>query len=471
MPTSWATVANSRSLTATSSIMLQYEPRSQFLPFHNRRQRWATLCTHRRAGKTVALVNDIIVGSLQCQLRKPQHAYVGPTYAQSKRIAWAYLKDYAEPYFSKPASESELKVTLHGDRVIYCLGSDNPDSLRGMYLDGGVGDEYALFRPSVFTTIIRPALSDRNGWWVFASTPRGKNLFYKQFKAAEKDPTEHYSLLLRASESGLIPDHELRALRADMDEEEYAQEYECSFDAALKGAIYAKEINDTFASHRAVSKGLYDANLPTHVVFDLGFTDATVAIFWQESKDGTIRIVKVHVTQGVDIWEHIDYLTKLSVEIGEIWLPHDAKAKNLQTGRSLVEQFVKADLRPQIVPNHKVRDRIAATRALFPRIHFDIEDEGVEDLLEALKGYHREWDENTLSFKEQPKHDWCSDYADSFGYMCMVAAPRFGHLKGHVSSAEQRPTDPLKPFLEQFHLAGLFQDNENRINSQRRRIM
>jgi len=451
--------------------MLDYTPREQFLPFHNRRQRWATLCTHRRAGKTVALVNDVVVGSLQCPLRKPQHAYVGPTFTQSKRIAWAYLKDYAEPYFSKPPSESELKVTLHGDRTIYCLGADNPDSLRGMYLDGGVGDEYALFRPSVFTTIIRPALSDRNGWWVFASTPRGKNLFWKQYKEAVASPAEHYSLLLRASESGLIPDTELASLRKDMDAEEYAQEYECSFDAALKGAIYASEVNDTFAGHRAFAKGLYDPNLPTHVAFDLGFTDASVAIFWQEHRDGTIRIVKVVVTQGVDIFTHIDHLQKLNVELGEVWLPPDAKAKNLQTGRSIVEQFIGADLRPQIVPVHKVRDRIAATRRLFPRVHFDMEDEGVEDLLEALKGYHRKWDENLLAFSDHPEHDWCSDYADAFGYMCVVAAPRFGHVKGHISDTTRRGSDPQRPFLEQFHLEGLFADNEAKIAAQRRRIM
>jgi hypothetical protein len=275
---------------------LEYVPRQQFLPFHNRKHRWASLNTHRRAGKTVALVNDVIVGALQCPLRKPQLAYIGPTYTQAKRIAWTYLKDYAEPYFSKPPSESELKVTLHGDRTIYCLGSDNPDSLRGMYLDGGVGDEYALFRPSTFSTIIRPALSDRNGWWVFASTPRGKNLFYTVHRQSQTDK-DWYSLTLKASESGIIPEEELNSLRKDMDPEEFAQEYECSFDAALKGAIYAEEVNALFYEQR-VKPELYDPNLPTHVVFDLGFTDSTVAIYWQEAKDGTLRVVNVEATQG-----------------------------------------------------------------------------------------------------------------------------------------------------------------------------
>lgn len=447
--------------------MLEYVPRQQFLSFHNRRHRWAVLNTHRRAGKTVALTNDLIVGALQNQLRKPQLAYIGPTFTQAKRIAWAYMKDYAEPYLSKPPSESELKVTLHGDRTIYCLGADNPDSLRGMYLDGAVMDEYALFRPSVFSTIIRPALSDRNGWGVFASTPRGKNLFYAEYKKAIRDPKSYYSLTLKASESGLIHPLELEALRKDMDPEEYAQEYECSFDAALKGAIYAEEINLVFAEGR-VRPELYDPNLPTHVVFDLGFTDATVAIYWQEAPDGTIRIVNVEVTNGKDIFHHIDRIIQFKgqADLGSVWLPHDAKAKNLQTGKSIVEQFLDNDIRPSMVPNHKVRDRISAARQIFPRVHF--EESCSEDLLEALKGYRREWDENKLMFSDTPLHDWCSDYGDAFGYMAVVAAPKFGSLTSADMSPEARKRQDSKIIVtSQYNLHSLFADRESRMSSRR----
>jgi hypothetical protein len=447
--------------------MIEYVPRPHFLPFHNRKQRWAALNTHRRAGKTVALVNDVIVGALQCPLRKPQLAYVGPTFTQAKRIAWQYLKDYAEPYFSKPPSESELKVTLHGDRTIYCLGSDNPDSLRGMYLDGGVGDEYALFRPSTFSTIIRPALSDRNGWWVFASTPRGRNLFYKTIKTAQSNPDEWYHLTLQASVSGIIPPDELAALRRDMDPEEYAQEYECSFDAALKGAIYADEINQLFAeAHVRYQPDIYTESVPTNVVFDLGFTDSTVAIFWQEMREGP-RVVAVKATQGKDIFHHIDQIRSFAshdkAELGQVYLPHDAKARNLQTGRSIVEQFLSNGIRPTMVPAHKVRDRIAATRRLFPSISFDSGQTEVEDLIEALKGYRREWDENTLTFSEHPLHDWCSDYADAFGYMCVVASPKYATSQ---RSADDDPSSPAAKRRAEatykFHLANLFADNEQK---------
>jgi phage terminase large subunit len=397
------------------------------------------LNTHRRAGKTVSLVNDLIFGALECEKYKPQLAYIGPTYAQAKRVAWTYLKDYAEPYMSRPPQEAELKVTLHGDRTLYVLGADNADTLRGMYLDGGVGDEYALFRPSVFPQVIRPTLSDRNGWFVFASTPRGKNLFHDVVKQSRSDP-DWFDLELRADTSGIISAKELEELRKQMDPEEFAQEYLCSFDSALKGAIYADELNDAFL-HKQIQKNIFDHSLPTHVVFDLGFTDATVAIFWQEAPYTAgklpVRIVHVEATQGKDIFHHIERIHSFGGAIGDIWLPHDARAKNLQTGRSLVEQFLKEDIRPRLVPNHKIRDRIAATRRLFPLIAFD--EDACEDLVEALKGYRRVWDDKNLIFSDVPLHDWCSDYADSFGYLCVVAHQKYRSQTAKVNAETTKP--------------------------------
>lgn len=440
--------------------MKAYVPRPAFEEFHNRKQRWALLCTHRRAGKTVALVNDIIVGALECPLYRPQLAYVGPTYRQAKRVAWQYLKDYGRPYFAAPPSEAELKITLHGDRTIYCLGADNPDSLRGMYLDGAMLDEYALYKPSVFTTIVRPALSDRLGWCVFASTPRGKNLFYDQYRLAQRNPDGHFLLHLSAENSGIIHPAELAELRKDMDPEEFAQEYLCSFDAAIKGAIYASELNEVFMDGR-VQHGLYDPHLPVHVAFDLGFTDATVGVFWQEDNEGMIRVIAVLATQGQNIQFHIGQLNQFPGELGDVWLPHDARARNLQTGRSIVEQFLAEDIRPRLIPNHKVRDRISATRKLFPRIVFQAGD--TDDLVEALKGYRREFNEDHKVFSDTPLHDWCSDYADAFGYMCVVAS----NSKQQIAHASKKTEIVV---ANGYTLENLYWDQKHRRGLEGRRI-
>ena len=414
-----------------------YTPRDAFLPYHNRPHRWATLVTHRRAGKTVALINDLVLAArTPLPLPDPVYAYIGPTYTQAKRVAWNYLKRYSRPYWTKPPSESELKVHVAcagQTSTVYCLGADNADSLRGMYLDGAMNDEYALWRPSVFPQILRPALSDRFGWATFASTPRGKNLFHEQVRRAQRNPSEHFLMILRADTSGIITARELESLRKDMDAEDFAQEYLCSFDSALKGAIYANEVNDLFSSGRLTTKPLYDPHLDTHFVYDLGFTDATVRIAYQlPPQRGFVHIVSVTAQTGFSIHQHIDDIHAFEGSIGQIWLPHDARAKNLQTGKSIVEQFLEHQLTPRIVPNHNVHDGIAAARRLWPRVildntPLDPEDPyGVtptSDFIEAAKNYHREWDEDKLMFDDKPYHDWSSDFMDAFRYLAVAVQP------------------------------------------------
>lgn len=364
---------------------------------------------HRRAGKTVAIVNDLIIGAVECTLPNPQLAYIAPDYQQAKRVSWEYLKHYAEPLLAQ-VHESELRVTLKNGAKIFLLGAEKADNLRGMYLDGAALDEYPQIRPSVFSQIIRPALADRNGWAIFSGTPRGKNHFYDIIKRARAD-REWYELTLKASESGIVPAEELAALRRQMDESDYQQEFECSFEAALKGAIYGTEME---AAEQEGRIGFFprDENLPLDCITDLGYTDDTVLLFFQILRGG-IRIVEVYSNNELS-WDH--YLDELEQrEIRDIYLPHDAKAKNLQTGRSIVEQTIRRGYRPHIVPDHKLRDGVAATRKLLPFTYWNLE--GTSGAIEAMKSYRREWDDKLGCYKDRPVHDWSSHIADTVRYL------------------------------------------------------
>jgi hypothetical protein len=253
-----------------------------------------------------------------------------------------------------------------------------------------------------------------------------------------------------------------------MDPEEFAQEYECSFDAALKGSIFATEINLLFAERRVRTfqdPRLFDPNLPTHVVFDLGFTDATVTIWWQEPKEKNrpINIVRCYANEGQDILHYIDDIQAYSAqrELGDVWLPHDARAKNLQTGRSIVEQFLENGIRPRIVPPHKVRDGISAARRVFPRIYIDEETTG--ELLEALKAYRREWSDDLGMFVDRPVHDWASHYGDAFRYLGVVSG------KETFASPDPSPQSRIAPHTN-YNLETLFTDNEAQRRFALRRI-
>jgi len=211
-------------------IRLPYTPRKEFEPFHNRTQRFAAMVCHRRAGKTVALVNELIKGAATCPLPNPRFAYIAPLYKQAKEIAWTYLKQGVAPLLKYGATinESELRVDLPNGGRVKLYGADNPDALRGIYLDGVGLDEPAQIDPTMWPEILRPALSDRIGWAVFVGTPKGRNAFYEIWRNASKAP-DWFTLMLKASETGLLVESELQAAREVMTEQQYRQEFECSF--------------------------------------------------------------------------------------------------------------------------------------------------------------------------------------------------------------------------------------------------
>ena len=405
--------------------LAEYQPREVFLPLHNRDKRWTVVVAHRRAGKTVAMCADLVIGALETALPKPQFAYLAPQRDQAKRVAWSYLKDLSRPYWSKPPNESELKITINnghgGESTIYVAGADNYDALRGMYFDGVVLDETGQIRPSAWYTVLRPALSDRRGWAIFAGTPAGKNMFWNLREEARLNPSTHLLLELPASKTGIIHPDELRDAKVQMTDEAFLVEYECSFDAAVPGAYYAKLIGDAYNEGR-VGKHAVDPAFPVNLVADLGFTDSCSWWGWQETRDG-IRIVDFMEDDNQPIQHYIDWIKSRPYLVNPkgIWLPHDARAKSLQTGKSIIEQFLANGIRPQLVPEMSLQDGIEAARLTIPSCYFD--EEACYEGLEHLRAYMREWDEKTQTYRNRPKHDQHSHGADSFRYLALAARP------------------------------------------------
>jgi hypothetical protein len=237
-------VPQAESLTAVPpapELDLDYRAREQFLGLHARGERFACIVTHRRAGKTVACIQALQRAALSCARERPRFAYLSPFLKQSKTVAWDYLRGASAPLIEMGARvrESELRVDYPNGGQVRLYGADNPDALRGIYLDGVVLDEYADMDARVWAEIIRPALADRAGWAVFIGTPKGRNAFFSLWRRAQSE-ANWFSLMLKASDTALIPADELELARRDLTEEQYAQEFECSFEAAVVGAYYGK---------------------------------------------------------------------------------------------------------------------------------------------------------------------------------------------------------------------------------------
>lgn len=399
-------------------VELTYQPRSHIhaaIHAGMDTHRFGAVVCHRRFGKTVLALNHLQVAALECRRERPRFHFIAPTYAQGKQIAWDYLVHYSAPIPGVVHRVSELTVIYPGDRHVRILGADNPDSLRGIYSDGAVLDEYGLQPPRIFTEVLRPALSDRQGWALFLGTPAGKNQFYEVIQQAKSDPAWFYAMH-KASETGLISADELAAARKDMTTDEFNQEYECSFEASVKGAIYASELATARAAGR-VGIAPVDPILPVDTDWDLGVGDATAIWFSQSLRSGEVRVIDYYEASGEGLPHYANVLRTKGYVYGKHFAPFDIQVKELGSGRSRLEVAAQLGIRFEVAPNVPIEDGIHAARMLFPRCYFD--EQRCKAGLEALQHYRRDYNTRLNEFKPTPVHDWASHGADAFRYMAL----------------------------------------------------
>lgn len=401
------------------TVVIPYIPRDQFRAFHDRVERWAVLVCHRRAGKTFAAVNDLIRAAVTCKSAHPLFAYIGPFRSQAKDVAWSALKYFSEPV-AKVVNEAELMVTLINGAKIRVFGADNADAMRGLGFDGVFMDEVGDFKPSVWGAVIRPALSDKQGWAVFAGTPKGKNHFWDIWDdATGRLKNEWFSMMLKASDSKILPQSELDDVKRQITEDQYLQEYECNFEAAILGAYYGTEMR-LLEETGHITEVKYDPSLPCFTSWDIGHTDDT-AIWWFQIYRGEVRIIDFHSVSGSGVEDVGKLVRDRGYHYEKHFLPHDAKARTFASnGKSTIEQLVPfltfgaLDMAPQL----SVQDGIQAARMTLPSCYFDAKK--CKDGIEALKQYERAYDEDAKAFRSSPKHpNWCNHAADSFRYLSL----------------------------------------------------
>jgi hypothetical protein len=363
-------------------------------------------------GKTVSAINQLIHSSLLCDKPNPRFAYIAATYTQAKRIAWDYLLQYTRP-LGAIANIAELRVDFMGRRISL-YGADNPDSLRGIYLDGVVIDEIGDINPSIWNEVVRPALADRKGYAMMIGTPKGNNHFKDLRDRAEKAKDDWALLEFKASETKLIDPQELASAKAEMGMDKYNQEFECSFNAAVEGSYYGQIINDLEAKNQ-ITTIPRETLSKTYCSWDLGMSDST-AIWVAQVVGKEIRLVDFYENHGQGLDTYVSWLRDNEWSDAVQLLPHDVVVRELGTGKSRQEVIEEAGLEITIVKKLPVADGIQAVRRLLPRCWFN---KNVKQGLDALRNYRRNYDEKRNVFFDSPLHDWCSHAADSFRYLAV----------------------------------------------------
>lgn len=405
-------------------VVIPYVARPQLEFVHERRARFQVVVAHRRAGKTYSVINQLIRAALTTSDRAGRFAYIAPTYKQAKSIAWDYLKYFTEPIPGRRVNESELKVDLPNGARIQLLGADNPDSLRGIYLHGCVVDEVGMMSAKIWGEILRPALSDKQGWAIFIGTPAGKNFFYELYTRGLKD-ADWCSNMLRASDSNIIPGHELEAMKREMSEAEYQQELECSFNAAIRGAYYAEDIAKAYMDSR-VTTVPYDPSYPVYTAWDLGMRDATAIWFCQVTRF-ELRFIDYYEASGHGIDHYAGILKSKPYTYELAILPHDAENKvQAAAGRSIKSQLMGLGFKCSVAPSIRIYDGINAVRSILPKSVFDIQK--CAKGLECLEHYRASFDESMGVNRQTPVHDNYSHGADAMRMLAIGLPKGAGRL-------------------------------------------
>lgn len=409
-------------------IKIPYSPRNWAKEFHSSIKRWIVLVLHRRAGKTTAVLNHLQRDAVR--IPKSQYAFIAPTYRQAKRIAWEILKDIARPIPETEPNEAELVMKYPNGSRIFLAGSENIDALRGLALWGGGQDESSQQPANLFTEVISKCLADHLGYWIWSGTPRGKNQFYKTYQIATNNQ-EDYTVIFKTIDNSLndekgetienlrkaLEDDKRLVSLGEMTQEEFDQEWYCSFEAATKGAYYIKQIGEARKTGR-IKQVPYDVALPVHTITDLGIGKNLAVGFYQKAGEELHMIDYWEGSERDGLPEMAKMLQTKSYVYGKHFAPHDIKAVEQGTGKTKIETAKNLGINFITIKNIGVDNGINAGRLMFSRLWID--EQKCADWLDAVSQYHQEWDDNRGMFLEKPYHDWTSHAADVHRYAAVV---------------------------------------------------
>lgn len=438
----------------TLVIPSKYTPRKWQKWCHAKMRRFNVLNVHRRGGKSHLAIAELKDRSLRNTLHMPQYVYLGPTYQQVKKIAWTIMKEYFGDIPGIIFKEGELKVEIprpeYGDHIsIWLVSAENPDGLRGLYLDGVILDEFSDFNPVIWSLTLRPALSDRKGWGIFLSTPRGQDHFFDMYNIAKEQMQTNgdwFAATLTVEDTGAIHADELDDLKATMTEDEIAQEFYCSFNAALTGAVFSDLVIKAEESGRVCDLP-YDSAYGVNLYWDLGVRDSTAIWFVQKPLGSQYyHVIDYYECNGKGVPHYLLEIQKKGYFINFYVLPHDAKQREFTTGTSRLDGFTKRGIRNyDIVPKVGAKvDAIHAVREILPLCKFD--KKKTEGGLAALRNYQREWDAKHKIFKDSFKHDWTSHGSDAFQTFARGIRPE--HFIGSDTYNKSLPTTAILEYTE-----------------------
>jgi hypothetical protein len=323
---------------------------------YNADSRFRVVVAGRRFGKTYLSTAELLRAAIEKD--GANCWYLAPTYRAAKDIAWDMLTNTIPEELIAKRNESELTVRLRNGSLIAIKGGESYDNLRGRSLDFVVLDEVADMRPQVWTEVIRPSLSDRQGSALFIGTPKGRNHFYDLWTVGADGVNDWRSFQFTTLEGGNVPAEEIESAKHDLDERTFNQEYNANF-VNYSGIIYYN-----FDRSESVLSTPPDDMQVLHIGMDFNLDpmSAVVAV-----KDGeTLSIIDEIVIYGSNTDEIVDEIHHRYPDRRIIVYPDPAckQRKTSAGGRTDLSILQNAGFAVKVRNSHTaIRDRINAVNA------------------------------------------------------------------------------------------------------------
>lgn len=419
-------------------LLDKFIPRPYQLPFYEAMEnsggkyRHAIVIEPRKCGKDLGIGLQYAVRT--CLRKTTRVLYFLKSYTQAKEVIWdaitnegtRYL-DTIPPEVIKRMNASELKIEFHNGSILKFGSAENYEkSIVGGNASLIIFSEYATYKNDNCYRFASPIVTSNGGQFLFISTPRGRNFFFDLYQKAQQWD-DWYVLKQSVEETKHISLEDIDRERREHSEEFIQQEYYCSFDRGIEGSVYSNYILKLIEEGR-IGNVPYDPAFPVHTAWDLGHDDQTVIICFQQVKNNNVNVINCYANNNQPIGHYIKWIKQQEYVWGNHYAPHDIDVHDYSTGLTRLEyarqlglNFQTREVNNKLVsatPRKSIIDGIEAVRVAFNRISID--QKKCATLIKALENYHREWDDEKKKYSDTMVHNWASDYADSFRYMCLA---------------------------------------------------
>ena len=385
---------------------------------------------HRRAGKDTISIQAILLRALQ---RVGTHIYLAPLTTQIRQIVWQGMTHTGQPFINyipsqliKYKNEARMELTLFNGSVIKFAGSNSFNNLMGTNPVTIIYSEYSLHNP-LARQYLNPILIENGGLEVCQFTPRGMNHGFELLENVRDNPDYLIQVLgvdktAKDDGSPVVTKEQIsKAKKMGMSEEMIRQEFYCDFKVGNMGSYFTVEMTDMLNEGR-IKPLRPNPALPLHTSWDLGGTDSTAC--WIFQVDGAyINLLHLIHNSGQGLKFYLEEAEQVrrsfNCQWGHHFMPHDVKQEHQgwEHTESRIVQARKHGWFFMVTPRVNIEDGIEAMRFALPKVRINHPncDLGVR----ALREYQREYDEAKGRFRSKPLHNWASDIADAFRYLCL----------------------------------------------------